>query len=309
MQAIQAAQAPKARVMPAIQAAQASLSTQAAKAAQVMPTKQTMQAPQAISAAAQTAQAQQESKPRLEQVKESLEQIIKASDFVLFDTSAIVLERSKNLLHYIYARAGRPVRIEKEPISNAIDYAVFLNQIVKAYKQKIAITPAIASEIKMGIRAMRNFVYNAKKCKKARETFYMLNRLANLDEELLNNMPKLKPPKQVEAYISYFASQLNLNLSKADKQLLALSLYLYSQNQNSQSTQNLQNPSLQNQIALISNDKDFIPLLKAISQNLSQDSLESRDSQSHSSCQYQQASLRLYNNLNKQAIYKEVLRI
>jgi len=309
MQAIQAAQASKAKVMPAIQAAQASLATQAAKAAQVMPTKQTMQAPQAISATAQTAQAQQESKPRLKQVKESLEQIIKDSDFVLFDTSAIVLERSKNLLHYIYARAGRPVRIEKEPIANAIDYAVFLNQIVRAYKQKIAITPAIASEIKMGVRAMRNFVYNAKKCKKARETFYMLNRLANLDEELLNNMPKLKPPKQVEAYISYFASQLNLNLSKADKQLLALSLYLYSQNQNSQNSQNLQSPqnlSLQNQIALISNDKDFIPLLKAISQNLSQESI---DSQSHSSCQYQQACLRLYNNLNKQAIYKEVLRI
>jgi hypothetical protein len=153
---------------------------------------------------------------------------------------------------------------------------------------------------------MRNFVYNAKKCKKARETFYMLNRLANLDEELLSNMPKFKPPRQVEAYISYFASQLSLNLSKADKELLALSLYLYSQSRNSQS---LQNPSLQNQIALISNDKDFIPLLKAISQNLSQESRDSQDIQSHSSCQYQQAYLRLYNNLNKQAIYKEVLRI
>jgi|GEM_PF-5134137 len=270
--------------------AQASLATQAAQTAP-------------------TAQAQKESKPGLKQVKESLEQIIKASDFVLLDTSAIVLERSKNLLRYVYARAERPVRIEKEPITNAIDYAVFLNQIVKAYKQKIAITPAIASEIKKGIRAMRNFVYNAKKCKKARETFYMLNRLANLDEELLNNMPKLKPPKQVEAYISYFASQLNLNLSKADKELFALSLYLYSQNQNSQSPQNQQNPSLQNQIALISNDKDFIPLLKAISQNLSQESQDSQDSQSHSSYQYQQACLRLYNNLNKQAIYKEVLRI
>jgi hypothetical protein len=292
---MQAAQASQAQAMQAMQTMQAT-----ATPAQAAKTAQAMQATQA----AQT----KESKP-LKQVKESLEQIIKASDFVLLDTSAIVLERSKNLLRYIYARAERPVRIEKEPIANAIDYAVFLNQIVKVYKQKIAITPAIASEIKRGVRAMRDFVYNAKKCKKARETFYMLNRLANLDEELLNNMPKLKPPKQVEAYISYFASQLNLNLSKADKELLALSLHLYSQNRNSQSTQNLQNPP-QNQIALISNDKDFIPLLKAISQNLSQDSLESRDSQSHSNkCQYQQACLRLYNNLNKQAIYKEVLKI
>jgi hypothetical protein len=114
-----------------MQAAQASLATQAAQTA---PT------------------AQAKGRPGLRQVKESLEQIIKASDFVLFDTSAIVLERSKNLLRYVYARAERPVRIEKEPIANAIDYAVFLNQIVKAYKQKIAITPAIASEIKMGIR-------------------------------------------------------------------------------------------------------------------------------------------------------------
>lgn len=218
--------------------------------------------------------------------KESLEQIARNNELTLIDSSVIIFgggkERKKDVLSHIYDKATAPTKIDKGLLNEAIDHALFINQLIGNYS--LATTPIVVREIYEGIVKLRQWIdYTTKnkKYKKAREQFALLGRIANLNEELLENIKRIKPPQELKRSIKLIGSQFGLRGSEADYEMVAAALY----------------EGLRNRVALVSNDGLFEPLLKNLYKYLVY---------GLKLPQYEK-EIRLYSRLNKEGIYKEVL--
>ena len=254
----------------------------------------------------------------LQKRKESLEMIVRDNDLALIDTSAIILGR-RSILPYLYKKSNKPIKVSKEFVANAIEYAEFLNELTRTFK--VAITHAIKNEIREGIMRLRKWVddVSKRKYRKAREQFMLIRRLANLDEKFLENAITIYPPKKLKEYVTNVACKIidtkqeKYGYGYADCELIAATLcaWKYVKFKCIKADVN-SNKQEKYKIALISNDKFFQILLKNIYDDKSKNLQSLQDLQNQQGKDQeiiQEIKLYRLHNEGGDCIYKEAYRL